>query len=214
MNYNERAIAAGDLPPELLKWTEKYGGPAGFQRFAGLDADGAMGPKTRAEARRVQAGKPPIPEQRHVRAVYGDFSYKEVANGAIVIDPEWARKNIQTVKLFDGKVRWMHTLVAQEFADLYKRACEASGYKPQSVQTYVPRHTLWNAAKPLSMHSWGIAVDFDPQRNRMGGTDGQTKGPSMLRKHMAFVEVFEAAGWTWGGRWNTQDDMHFQRATI
>lgn len=214
MGYNEKAIAEGRLSQELLDWAVSNGGVSAFQEKTGLDADGAMGPATVAQARRVRAGKVPIPEQGKVRAVYGDFKYRELSNGAIEIDKEWARQNITSVKLWDNKTRWMHKLIAAEFAALYKAACEASNYHPTSVQTYVPRHTLWNPDKPLSMHSWGIAVDFDPQRNRMGGTDGVTKGLSMLRKHPEFIKVFTDAGWTWGGAWNMKDDMHFQRATI
>lgn len=213
MSYNEQRVAEGKLSQELLSWAEAFkDGVAGFQRVAGLDADGLMGPRTAAEAARVKAGGCAVPDQARVRAVYGDFKYTEAKGGAIAIDPEWARSNIRMVRLHDNKVRWMHRLVAEEFTALYKKACEVSGYTPKQAQTYVPRHTLWNPSKPLSMHSWGIAVDFDPQRNRMGGTDGVTHGPSMLRKHPEFVKVFEDAGWEWGGRWRMQDDMHFQRA--
>ena len=214
MSYNEKQVAAGVLPIDLLQWTDKFGGVAAFQKTAGLDPDGAMGPRTIEEARRVRAGGTAVPDQEHVRIVYGDFPYKEAKNGAIAIDPEWARQNITTVKLHDGKVRWLHKLVAAEFKALYEKAVTESGYHPTSVQTYVPRHTLWNPDKPLSMHSWGIAIDFDPQHNRMGGTDGATHGPSKLRKHPRFIEVFKEAGWTWGGDFRMKDDMHFQRARI
>lgn len=214
MSYNDQQVAKGLLPLALLQWVEQQGGVATCQERWGLDADGNMGPRTIAEALRVKAGGTPVPDQAHVRAVYGDFPYKEAKNGAIAIDPEWARQNITSVKLHDNKVRWLHKLVAAEFKALYEKAVKESGYHPVSVQTYVPRHTLWNPAKPLSMHSWGIAIDFDPSHNRMGGTDVDTHGPSKLRKHPRFVEVFTDAGWEWGGSWRMKDDMHFQRARI
>lgn len=211
MNTEGTPATSSDIVPWI---TSTYGSIKAFQEKAGLNADGIAGPITRGEGCRVRNGGTAIPEQKYLRAVYGDFSYKEAKNGAITIDPEWAAQNIRRVKLFDGKARWMHDLIADEFAALYKAACSASGYTPHSVQTYVPRHTLWNPDKPLSTHSWGIAVDFDPQWNRMGGTDARTHGPSMLRKHPEFVQIFEAAGWEWGGNWRIKDDMHFQRARV
>ena len=215
MTYNEQRVSSGAVSPDLLRWAEEFaGGIRGFQKFAGLEEDGLLGPRTAEEAKRVRDGGVPIPDQQRLRAVYGDFQYTELKGGAIRVDPEWARRNIQTVRLHDNKVRWLHRLVAEEFAALYKQACEVSGYTPKQVQTYVPRHTLWNPDKPLSTHSWGIAVDFDPQRNRMGGTDGVTHGPSMFRKHPEFVKVFTDAGWEWGGSWRMRDDMHIQRARL
>lgn len=65
----------------------------------------------------------------------------------------------------------------------------------------------------LSLHSLGLAVDFDPAHNsrdvrpentRFGGTpDG-----------LAVVRLFELHGWYWGGRFTTRfDAMHFQFGT-
>jgi hypothetical protein len=65
----------------------------------------------------------------------------------------------------------------------------------------------------LSLHSLGLAIDFDPAHNardqrpentRFGGTpDG-----------LAVVRLFELHGWFWGGRFTTRfDAMHFQFGT-
>jgi hypothetical protein len=105
----------------------------------------------------------------------------------------------------------LHRLVAAEFARLFEQACTASAYTPASVQTFCARHTLWDTARSLSLHSWGIAIDFDPPINHMGGEDGHGN-PSKLRSTPLFVDVFRRAGWTWGGDWKMRDDMHFQRA--
>jgi len=56
----------------------------------------------------------------------------------------------------------------------------------------------------LSAHCWAIAVDFRVSTCRLGQVGDMP---------MAVVEVFEASGWTWGGRWARRDDQHFQAAS-
>lgn len=68
-------------------------------------------------------------------------------------------------------------------------------------------YRLKRGGSSLSLHSWGIAIDIDPERNGMGDTT-----PNMP----AFaVNAFERRGWYWGGHWTGRgcDGMHFQRAT-
>ena len=58
----------------------------------------------------------------------------------------------------------------------------------------------------LSTHSWGIAIDLNPESNEQG---------SMGNMNPQIIAMFEAAGFEWGGRWlpKRQDSMHFQFAT-
>ncbi len=57
----------------------------------------------------------------------------------------------------------------------------------------------------VSLHSFGIAWDFRPDQNRQG-----TKGTM----HPRVVEIFETAGFMWGGRFKGDriDPMHVQFA--
>lgn len=71
---------------------------------------------------------------------------------------------------------------------------------------YRPMRTSAN----LSMHSWGIAIDLDPERNGLGKKWKPNSG--MMPEEV--IAIFERHGWTWGGRWRTPDSMHFQAATI
>ena len=207
-------------PAQLTTMVRVTGGSASdrlalvtaYQTVRALKADGWPGLATQA-AVHADGGPAPIPTGRgQLEAVYGVLPYTEGERGRITVHPDWVRQHIVAVELHTGKRVRMHKLVANEFAEAFRLACEASGYTPSSVQTYVPRHTLWDRAKPLSLHSWGIAVDFDPPLNRMGGT-ASGGGPSMLRQHPGFVAVFRSYGWTWGGDWRMKDDMHVQRAT-
>lgn len=55
-----------------------------------------------------------------------------------------------------------------------------------------------------STHTWGVAVDLDVLNNKLGEEP---------RISPAIVQVFEAFGFTWGGRWRRPDGMHFQLCT-
>lgn len=59
------------------------------------------------------------------------------------------------------------------------------------------------SSSKLSTHSWGIALDLNPETNAMGRDGDMAPG---------IVEVFESFGFTWGGRWSGagKDPMHFQ----
>lgn len=52
-----------------------------------------------------------------------------------------------------------------------------------------------------SMHSFGAALDFNAETNQLGVAGDMDPG---------VVQLFEACGWTWGGRWKRKDPMHFQ----
>lgn len=55
-----------------------------------------------------------------------------------------------------------------------------------------------------SMHSWGAAIDLNPDQNPLGKKWEKGMMP------MCVVQLFEDEGWTWGGRWkNRPDCMHF-----
>lgn len=56
-----------------------------------------------------------------------------------------------------------------------------------------------------SIHSWGLAFDFNASENGLGVEPKWTPD---------FVAVWESHGWTWGGRFTRIDGMHFQWCTI
>lgn len=63
-----------------------------------------------------------------------------------------------------------------------------------------------------SMHSWGIAIDFDPERNGLS-----THAPAARLSHSdarPFWQAWEAAGWLSLGRARDFDWMHVQAARL
>ena len=194
------------------------------QQALDVDADGKPGPMTiRALHDRMgkKQGETPIPKGRkQIARVYGDPSWVKLPRGrAVDLDDAWERANIRWFKLHTGKRVRLHRLVGDEFVHLFKEACEASGYTPKSVQTFVPRiigGSDKNGKKGrLSTHALGIGVDFDPSSNAMGARNlVNPDQPTMLRQHPEFLEVFRRAGWTCGADWRIKDDMHIQRAGV
>ena len=69
---------------------------------------------------------------------------------------------------------------------------------------------LQRGGSTLSIHSWGAAIDIDPECNRLG----RRYAPQQGMMPMAVVELFAAEGWEWGGRWSRPDAMHFQAALV
>ena len=64
----------------------------------------------------------------------------------------------------------------------------------------------------MSCHSLGAAIDLAPTWNPQHKVYDEAAG--MLP--MKVVKIFEAEGWTWGGRWSraSVDCMHFQAAHL
>ena len=59
----------------------------------------------------------------------------------------------------------------------------------------------------LSLHSYGAAIDIDPENNPRDKK--YQEGVGMMPR--AVVDIFEAQGWKWGGNFSTRPDcMHFQ----
>jgi hypothetical protein len=63
-----------------------------------------------------------------------------------------------------------------------------------------------------SMHSWGIAIDFDPERNPLKAS---SKTARLAKADAtAFWKIWEAEGWLSLGRSRNFDWMHVQAARL
>lgn len=69
---------------------------------------------------------------------------------------------------------------------------------------------LMRGGSSLSIHSWGAAIDLDPERNGLGVKYNSAKG--MMPAPV--IAAFAAEGWVWGGKWSRPDGMHFQAAIV
>jgi hypothetical protein len=77
-----------------------------------------------------------------------------------------------------------------------------TGYMFANVQTYNYRSVRGGGG--LSLHSYGIAIDVNPQSNGQGSGRGDIP--------QSIIDVFHKNGFQWGGDWEgrTNDPMHFE----
>lgn len=133
------------------------------------------------------------------------------------LDPRWQTDFIvRAVLPFPLFLSWDHSksirqfschkrlavVLGNVFADILARERQPKVKSFGGCFAFRPQR---NSVK-LSTHSWGIAIDLNPETNSQGSAgdmDAQV------------VEVFRDAGFEWGGDWSgdRRDPMHFQFCT-
>ena len=133
------------------------------------------------------------------------------------LDPSWQTDFLALVALpFPLPLSWdmsrtvtamtCHKLMASTFSDVFG-GLQNSGLQEKLTSfggcfSFRPQRT----GTKLSTHSWGIAIDLNPESNAQGTAGNMDLG---------VVGVFRAAGFEWGGDWTgkVRDPMHFQFCT-
>ncbi len=148
-----------------------------------------------------------------IKRYYGD-PRSFVRDGGESVDPAWPESILTYVKLpaplplsWDPSTRVSrircHVLVASSLGQVLAEIHAAGLWGVDGLRDYGGCYS-WRTTRggtKLSTHCWGIACDFRVAGNALG------EKPDMPA---AIVEAFEAAGWTWGGRWARPDGMHWQ----
>ena len=137
----------------------------------------------------------------------GAFSYRYFADGTIEPDARWVRDNIRTeVVPVMGRVT-CHRLMLPQLRGALQEVQDAglAGTLKTYSGCYVPRFIERDPERPISLHTWGIAIDMDAATNSRG-----IRGTMDSR----VVEIFKRWGFAWGGDWRYTDPMHFELKTI
>jgi hypothetical protein len=141
---------------------------------------------------------PPVPKGRsEIEEIFGQAANPMASVGKVTL-PEplklgWSDERVSSFRC--------HAKLADVFTIVFRRIHEA-GLWPE-LRTFdgcYNNRKIGGTQKP-STHAWGIAVDLNAATNRQG-----KKGDM----HPGIVEIFEQAGFTWGGRWTNTDPMHFE----
>lgn len=141
--------------------------------------------------------------------VLGSFTYRYFADGSIAPDPAWIRSSIGTATVpILGPVTCNRLMLPQlrgALAEVQAAGLAGSLHPGQYGGCYNPRFIDHNPSEPISLHTWGIAIDLDVAGNQRG-----TAG----RMDRRVVAIFKRWGFAWGGDWAYTDPMHFELATL
>lgn len=140
----------------------------------------------------------------------------EAANIVLVKPPGWALWYQDTKGPVPSRGIRLHRVVRQSFldvmADIWRHAVNESPLNP--VKWLHERrldlhgggftYRAITGGKALSLHAYGIAIDFDPLHNARGSRDWTL--PDW------WFEIWARHGWSDGRHFLTPDAMHVQRA--
>ena len=123
-----------------------------------------------------------------------------------------------TPRRADGRVQVVlaHPLIAEEFVAACRQAAEVSSWRPQRIDSYVPRAIRgtdtsggWRLGdEGTSRHSWAVAFDFFATPADVPPPGGVWTPDNGVPPD--FGSVFESRGWTWGKRWRRVDVPHIE----
>jgi hypothetical protein len=138
---------------------------------------------------------------------FGAFSYRYYPDGTIVPDNEWVRQNIVSARVPILGTVTCHRLMIPQLRAALQDVVDAG--LAATIHTYngcyVPRFMEHDPKHPVSLHTWGIAIDLDSATNGRG-TQG-TMDPRV-------VQIFKRWGFRWGGDWSWTDPMHFELGAL
>jgi hypothetical protein len=165
-------------------------------------------------------GAPVWPLQSQCDAYYGN---PRGAGGSY--SPKWATENLTHVAcpwvltMDDKPVPFIaiHKKCADSLARVLKRIWDAVGNDQGAIETlHYNRYSgsfnfrLMRGGVSLSMHSYGVAIDWDAEENPQHSTK------HLFQKDSLIVTKFKEENWIWGGDWSgtSIDAMHFQAARV
>ena len=112
-------------------------------------------------------------------------------------------KQLVVVNWGDLKVR-VHMLAAPYFERAFIYT-QTAAYNVHRMEAFCWRLQRGSLVK-LSMHSWAIAADVNPDTNPMQHPGDKVK----TDMNDLFINGFKQAGFEWGGDFHRCDPMHFQ----
>ncbi len=155
-----------------------------------------------------------------VRAQFGNIATSPRPDGMVHVDslglPGQVQRTLATFRhpLLDAQYPHgvqVHERALPHFAAVFD-ALQAAGLGNRilSCETLCERHIGRDPDRPLSRHTWGIAMDINSAQNPLGKT-GVPAGQAGSVQEL--VRYFEAFGFAWGGRFQSAvDPMHFELA--
>mgnify|MGYP001613860592 FL=1 len=196
-----------------------------FQEDRGLDIDGKVGPKTAAALLHfapiegINRSAPPVapvssskwPRQSNVQSFYGDIGQHQTTLVLpFTMKLAWDMDKVVTRFSVHEKVHDSAKTCFERIANAYDESKRAAcGFDLFGGCLNVRK---MRGGSSWSMHSWGIAIDFDPERNQLKW--GRDRARLAQPDCEEFWRIWEDAGWLSLGRARNYDWMHVQAATL
>jgi hypothetical protein len=197
-----------------------------FQRGRGLAADGVVGPQT-IKALQAAVAEKAEPRTQPLAPVAGPAVWplqKDVAK----VFGEMGKHQVKLPLPFEMRIAWDKGTVIRSMS-LHEKIAPAAGRVFARIADAYPDHATrqrlgldlfggslnvrkMRGGSAWSMHSWGIAIDFDPERNqlRWGRDRASLARPECER----FWQLWEEEGFVSLGRAQNRDWMHVQAARL
>ena len=155
---------------------------------------------------------------RAVTVSYWDYNYDQ-QQGVLIVHKDVADEAMGLFRqLFDDKFPIASVSPVENFGGSDEASMAANNTSAFNCRDTTGRPGVF------SNHSWGRAIDINPLTNPY--VKGDIVLPPLGREYLnrtqtypgfigvngLVVKIFEAAGWTWGGRWkDRQDYQHFEK---
>lgn len=159
------------------------------------------------------------PTQSGCDAFYGDPRGKDGHASAA-----WEAKNLVRIippwqMTYMGKPMTkgfrIHRLCHDSLSRVFSQIADAANHMPNVLKQWgvdvfggsYNYRLMRGSSSRISMHSYGCAIDLDPERNVMG-----TRAPDHFATIKPVLAAFQAEGWDWLGDNSVSDGMHWQAA--
>lgn len=108
-----------------------------------------------------------------------------------------------------------HNLVADDFLNVFNELLEVYGYekiKELGIDLFGGcfNFRAMRGGSDYSRHSWGIAIDLDPERNQLKETSKTARFARL--EYKAMIDIFYKHGFVSLGREKNYDWMHFEHS--
>lgn len=205
-----------------------YAAITAFQRARRLSVTGKADEATvialRQSSSSVASGRPPgekastspgkrnvWPAQAGVRAFFGD-----VGRSQVLVPLPYPMRLAWDKKVTINRMS-LHTKVADSASRCFVRiaaAYNASQRADLGLDLFGGSLNVrkMRGGSAYSMHSWGIAIDFDPERNQLNW--GRDRARLARPDAETFWRIWEDEGWVSLGRSRNFDWMHIQAARL
>jgi peptidoglycan hydrolase-like protein with peptidoglycan-binding domain len=173
-----------------------------------LRSDGTIAPLSEQEIRDLYGDIDTVPKP-------GSKGWVDVVSTGKPGGPQLKLKRLQHAALqaIAPQGLEVHELAEPYFRKVFDdiQAAGLAGHLVKTGGTLASRHIGQDPARRLSSHTWGIAIDLNPDQNGWDKTPAADGQPGSLSR---IVPLFAKHGFAWGGDFKNSplDGMHFELA--